>query len=96
MTDIQLLRLLLAHEQLDNDLHDKFKDMLDQLLNPHKRSISNIALSARQRAMADAVAMKLGIEYAENLVSEGKVPDPNAVFAPLDKMPKPLKPPGRR
>ncbi len=90
-SDLQLVEKLL--DEHDHNLRGEeqpaFARMREYLISGTSR-----VLSQKQRAWAKKVLDRLGASY-ENLVSEGVVPNRSSRVFEFEKMPRPLKPPGR-
>jgi hypothetical protein len=71
---------------------DAFPDILARLKSGHQKT-----LTSRQREKVDDAYLRYDCdadEPAENLFSSGKVAKTDVVF-PYEKLPRPLKPPGK-
>ena len=87
--DLDLLRDLLALEEISDSERDAFSDMLSALHN-------GIAiLSTKQREWGRSVRSRHVPEY-ENLVSSGKVAKTCSRVFEFEMMPKPKRPPRPR
>lgn len=98
MTDTTLLNMLLASDALSEDEERAFRSMLGFIESNHRAPKQ---LSSRQRAWAETVYKRLGLdkdEPSQNLYSTGSVKKPAGPLPQMgwEKFPRPLKPPPRK
>ena len=95
--DRSTLTSLLNSGALSDEEETAFRGMLNWL-EDEKRGARRV-LSERQRQWANNVYEKLHLDRDEtslNLVSSGIVPKTKTAVYDFERMPKPLKPPGRK
>ena len=97
--DLAILRALVAHVAdvgVDNDSSiqdaeaDAFADMLERL------EAGQAELTSKQRVWATEAADRLGVLYGDPAKRNAKVPRGREVELEVLRMPRPLRPPGRR
>lgn len=93
--DLDLLREVLHRgDELTDREREAFGDMRDKLeASPRRYTGAPRELEPKQRSWVDGVAERVGVSFARD---NSSVPRGAEVELEIDKMPRPLAPPGRR